>query len=186
MTDQTILWRRLDWAGHEFACLHASSSNWTLAGAAVFVHDGQPCGLDYKIVCDSAWKTVSSRVTGWLGDKVIVIDISVDESERWLLNGAECKAAAGCIDIDLNFSASTNLLPIRRLDLAIGQDAEVRAAWLRFPSFTLERLNQRYRRLGEATYRYESAGGSFVTELKVNSAGFVTHYPNFCEAEATG
>jgi hypothetical protein len=91
---------------------------------------------------------------------------------------------AGCIDLDLNFSPSTNLLPIRRLDLAIGQEAEVQAAWLRFPSFTLERLEQLYRRIDVATYRYESAGGKFVTELQVNAAGFVTHYPNAWQVEA--
>lgn len=87
-------------------------------------------------------------MTGWLGDKAIEIDISVDESEGWLLNGVECDPLAGCTDIDLNFSPSTNLLPIRRLNLKIGEESDVRAAWLRFPSFTLERLDQRYRRLG--------------------------------------
>jgi len=184
--NQTILWQRLDRAGHEFACLKGANSTWTLAGAAVFVHDPQPCHLDYKIACDGAWKTVSASVTGWLGDKAIEIDISVDESERWLINGAECNTVAGCTDIDLNFSPSTNLLPIRRLNLKIGEEADVHAAWLRFPSFTLERLDQRYRRIGNDTYRYESAGGAFVTELKVNSVGFVTSYPYFWEAEATG
>jgi hypothetical protein len=122
-------------------------------------------------------------VTGWLGNRAIDINISVDR-ERWLLNGAECAAVAGCTDIDLNFSPSTNLLPIRRLELEIGKEAEVHAAWLRFPSFTLERLDQRYSRLGTSQYRYESAGGAFVTELEVTSKGFVTRYPNFCEAEA--
>ena len=43
----------------------------------------------------------------------------------------------GCVDLDLNFIPSTTLLPVRRLGLAIGQSAEVQAAWLRFPGFTL-------------------------------------------------
>jgi len=186
MKNQTILWRRLDRVGHEFACLYAANSIWTLAGTAIFVHDRQPGYLDYKILCDRAWRTISTKVTGWLGDKAIEIDISVDEGKRWLLNGAECEAVAGCTDIDLNFSPSTNLLPIRRLDLKIGAVAEVRAAWLRFPGFSLEPLDQRYSRLDEETYRYESAGGAFVTDLKVNSVGFVTKYPEFCQAEAIG
>lgn len=89
---------------------------------------------------------------------------------------------AGCIDLDLNFSPSTNLLPIRRLGLAIGEEAKVNAAWLRFPGFTLEPLEQLYRRIDRTTYRYESAGGKFVAELRVNTAGFVTHYPNFWQS----
>jgi hypothetical protein len=84
---------------------------------------------------------------------------------------------------DLNFSPSTNLLPLKRLGLAVGQEAKVRAAWLRFPSFDLKPLDQLYRRTGEATYRYESAGGVFVAELEVNGVGFVTHYPGFWQAQ---
>src|SRR5438093_248859 len=84
---------------------------------------------------------------------------------RWTPNGTECPAVAGCVDLDLNFSPSTNLLPIRRLDLPIGGRAAVRAAWLRFPGFTLEPLEQVYHRIDEGTYRYESAGGSFIAEL---------------------
>ena len=181
MTDQSILWRRLDRPGHEFARVDSEDSSWRLTGAAVFAHEAQPCCLDYKIICNSAWRTVSCRVSGWLGDKSIEIDISVDDAGKWRHNGAECPSLSGCIDIDLNFSPSTNLLPIRRLDLAIGAEAEVSAGWLRFPSFTLERLDQRYRRIAAHTYHYESAGGSFVTELEVNSAGFATRYPNFSE-----
>jgi hypothetical protein len=93
---------------------------------------------------------------------------------------------AGCIDLDLGFSPSTNLLPIRRLGLAVGQEAEVKAAWLRFPGLPLEPLEQLYRRIDVTTYRYESAGGSFVTELQVNAQGLVTRYPNFWEVEAGG
>ncbi len=99
---------------------------------------------------------------------------------------AQCPyLGARCIDLDLNFSPSTNLLPIRRLGLAIGQAAEVKAAWLRFPSFELELLPQRYRRLDETRYRYESAGGQFVADLQVNPSGFATDYPGLWQAEAT-
>jgi len=102
----------------------------------------------------------------------------------WWVNGEERPEVARCIDVDLNFSPSTNLLPIRRLDLAIGESAEVKAAWLRFPSFALEPLDQVYRRISADAYRYESAGGSFVRDLQVNAAGFVTDYPDFWTAEA--
>jgi len=89
---------------------------------------------------------------------------------------------AGCLDIDLAFSPSTNLLPIRRLKLRPGEAAEVRAAWLRFPEFVLEPLEQMYRRLDAWTYRYESGGGAFVATLRTNTAGFVTSYPGLWEA----
>lgn len=43
--------------------------------------------------------------------------------------------------------------------------------------------HQVYRRIDRGTYRYESAGERFVTDLQVNTAGFVTRYPDFWGAE---
>lgn len=180
---QTIIWRRLDQPGHESARLFLIDSRWHLAGTAVFVHEQQPCCLNYSLVCDSQWQTLSGKVEGWLGEEVIETEISVDPDRRWWLNGKECPEVAGCIDLDLNFSPSTNLLPIRRLNLAVGQEADVRAAWLRFPNFKLEPLEQIYRRVNPSTYQYESAGGRFVTELEVNQIGLVTLYPNLWQVE---
>jgi hypothetical protein len=114
---------------------------------------------------------------------MVHVDLVVDREHRWRLNGIERPVVTGCIDLDLNFSPSTNLLPIRRLNLAVGQAAEVRAAWLRFPNFELEPLSQVYRRIDESTYRYESGGGRFVADLAVNSVGFVTNYPAIWQAE---
>ena len=79
-----------------------------------------------------------------------------------------------------------NLLPIRRLNLEVGQQAEVRSAWLRFPSFKLEPLSQVYTRLDEFTYRYSSNEGEFVADLTVDEVGFVTDYPGLWEAEKLG
>jgi uncharacterized protein len=185
VTDLPILWRRLDEPGHETARLIAHPSSWHLTGTAVFAHHRLPCRLDYLVVCDEEWHTVSGKVTGWVGNETVEIELAVGAARRWWLNGVECPDVAGCIDLDLNFSPSTNLLPIRRLGLALGQEAEVKAAWLRFPGFTLEPLVQRYRRIDDATYRYESAGGRFVTELRVNVAGFVVDYPSVWQIEAS-
>jgi hypothetical protein len=180
-----ILWRRVDAPGHESARVAARDGGWQLAGSSVFAHEGRPVRLDYAIACDAAWHTRSARVTGWIGAREVDVQIAV-EAGRWRLGGAECPPVAGCVDLDLNFSPSTNLLPIRRLALAPGQEAEVRAAWLRFPSLTLEPLDQRYRRLDATTYHYESGGGAFVRTLTVDAAGFVIRYPDFFEPEPAG
>lgn len=179
----SIIWRRLDKPGHESARLFFADSLWQMTGTAVFLHDQLPCCLDYALKCDALWQTLSCEVKGWIGDELVTVEISVDQSRRWWLNGNECVCVADCIDIDLNFSPSTNLLPIRRLNLEIGQEAVVRAAWLRFPSLRLELLEQSYRRVGKSTYRYESAGGSFVAMLEVGDEGFVTNYPNLWRVE---
>lgn len=172
----TILWRRLDRPGHEAARVEALDAGWRLSGSAVFLSEDGPCRLDYRVDCDRSWRTLACAVSGWVGSEPVEVEVSV-EAGRWRLGGAECPQVEGCLDIDLNFSPSTNLLPIRRLGLRVGEEAPVRAAWLRFPSFALEPLEQTYRRLEEEVYRYTSAGGRFTADIRVNAAGLVTDYP---------
>jgi uncharacterized protein len=140
--------------------------------------------LDYLVLCDADWQTRSASVSGWVGDETISIDISVNEARRWRLNGVEVPAVEGCLDIDLSFSPSTNLLPIRRLRLNVGDEVAATAAWLRFPDFRLEPLAQSYRRISGAGYSYESGSREFVAQLSVNEVGFVTSYPNLWVVEA--
>jgi len=183
MSKESILWRAIYWPGHEACSLYRSDSEWRLEGTAVFLHEGRPCRLSYSIVCDAIWHTQTATVTGSAGDEEINLELSVDAYRRWQVNGVAKPAVNGCIDLDLNFSPATNLLPIRRLNLAAGQQMEVKAAWLRFPSFELEPLAQVYEKLNQFKYRYSRTDGSFATELTVNKAGFVTVYPQLWEVE---
>jgi hypothetical protein len=180
----TILWRRLDRPGHESAALSRSEAQWRLEGSAVFSHDRQACRLDYRVLCDAGWRTLSGEVSGWVGGQPISIAVAADADGRWTLDGREAPEVAGCIDLDLNFSPSTNLLPVRRLQLPVGGHAPVRAAWLRFPSFALEPLEQIYRRTGETSYRYESGVGRFGADLRVDAQGFPLEYAGVWRAEA--
>lgn len=171
----TILWRRLDVPGHECATLREGEASWLLRGTALFVHDEQPVRLDYLVICDRAWTTKAARVDGFVGERRIDVKMAVRADGAWELDGRRHDAVAGCVDIDLNFSPSTNLLPVRRLNLAIDEGRRVRAAWLRFPEFTLEPLEQTYRRIAENAYHYTSAGG-FTAEIEVNDIGLPIRY----------
>lgn len=184
MLEHAILWRRLDAPGHDSCSLQPYAAGWQLVGTAVFAEDGAPCRLDYRVLCDASWRSVAARVVGWHGTREIDLALSADGDGRWRLNGVDVPEVAGCLDVDLSFTPATNLLPIRRLGLSSGAAADVRAAWLDFPSLELAPLDQSYRRLGPNAWRYESAGGSFVRELAVDDAGFVVTYPGLWERVA--
>lgn len=124
----SVLWRRLDLSGHEICRLECHDKQWELSGTAIFLYEKDPCKLDYLVLCDSNWQTTSAQVKGMIGNREVKLDVTVDNNQRWRLNGEERPVVDGCIDIDLGFSPSTNLLPIRRLSLAIGEEAEVKAA----------------------------------------------------------
>lgn len=179
---RSILWRWIGRAGHESARVRDGGGVWELDGSAVFIEDDRPVRLVYQVICDAAWNTRSAAVTGWVGAADIDVRIARDGDGRWTLNGAPQPHIAGCIDVDLNFSPSTNLLPIRRLNLAVGEEALVRAAWLRFPTFVMEVLEQRYRRTAGDTYRYESRGGAFSADIRVDDFGLPLEYEGAWEA----
>lgn len=181
---ESVLWRRLDIPGHEMAEQQQTVHGWQLRGVAVFAHEQRPCRLEYDIRCDQAWQTELVTVTGNVGDKTVATELLRNAAGEWSMDGSKVWELTDCDDVDLNFSPSTNMLPIRRLDLAIGQSARVRAAWVRFPDFTLEVLEQTYTHSGPETYRYESANGKFRRDLIVDAAGFVLEYPDFWRADA--
>jgi hypothetical protein len=180
-----ILWRRLDLPGHEIAEITQHRNRWNLAGLALFAYRRQPCRLDYEIECDMNWGTRDVTVRGQIGERPVSLVLSRGADDSWLANDLPQPAVQGCIDVDLGFSPSTNLLPIRRLKLDIGASASVRAAWVRFPDLTLEVLEQTYTRLTELTYLYESAGGTFRRELTLNGDGFVVDYPGLWRDETS-
>jgi hypothetical protein len=179
-----IVWRRVDLTGLEYSKLISVDGEWYLTGTVVVVENGTPCELRYRVVCDPQWRTESVDIRGTLGVQPINIQIANDPQLGWAMNGGLCAGLDGCIDIDLSFTPATNTLPIHRLRLGVGESADVSAAWLRFPELSLERLDQRYTRVSDSTYRYESAGGRFLRDLTVNEAGIVTEYPGLWRSEA--
>jgi hypothetical protein len=172
----TILWQRLDLPGHDTAALLPSPDGWHLSGVAVLAESERPCRVEYEIACDPLWLTRSCSLRGYIGAHPVALDIARRPTGEWIVGGTPAMSLTGCDDIDLGFSPATNLLPIRRLGLAIGARATVRAAWVRFPELTLEVLEQVYTRLTLEKYLYESAGGSFRRELVVDDVGFVLDY----------
>ena len=52
----------------------------------------------------------------------------------------------------LEWSPSTNALPIRRMALKVGETRAVTAAWVRFPSLQVQRPEQSYEHLAEERY----------------------------------
>jgi hypothetical protein len=182
MTTRTIIWRRKDHPGHESAQLIEEPREKTLRGSTVFLYEEQPCRMDYTIKCDADWLTQSAVIDGWLDNQTVHVEISTDDKLQWWLNGELAPGLDGCLDIDLNFSPVTNLLPIRRLGLRENQQARVRAAWLRFPSLALEPLEQTYKRVGPSTYRYQSK--NFTADIQVDNSGLVLYYSDIWVAEA--
>lgn len=181
----SMLWRRLDVPGHDCATCAVTADGTEIGGMAVFEEDG-PTALHYTVRCDRSWETTEAHVRGWRGTRAVDLRLRREDG-HWMLNDAPCPAVDGCVDLDLSFTPATNLFPLRRLDLAIGQAAELRSAWLEWPAARLSPLVQRYARRSPTEYDYEAdlTGTSrFFAVLRVDPRGWVRDYAGLWRAEA--
>lgn len=174
---RSVLWTRRDRISLEYFELHHASDEIRLSGTVLTAEDGQPLRLDYTVHCDHSWATRSARLTLTHGVGSRQLNLIVDDHRRWWSDGKELTTVAGCVDVDISLSPSTNTLPIRRLSLAPGEERDVSAAWVRLPELAVEPLPQRYVRTGNFLYRYASGDGAFTADIEVDELGLVVRYP---------
>jgi hypothetical protein len=126
------------------------------------------------VVVDAAWSTRHVRAV--LEGRGIVRDLAHDGDGNWTVDGHPAPLLSAAIGTDLSVSAFTNLLPIRRLDLAIGQSAEIVTAYVSFPDMAVFPDPQRYTRISERTYLYESRDSEFRGEIDVDLNGVTLRF----------
>jgi hypothetical protein len=160
----------------------ASKDGFGFSGLILQAHEETPYVARYRIEVDDGWRTRHVEVELEDGGKRR-LSLTADGEGNWLRDGQRLEQVAGCIDIDLEWSPSTNTLPIRRLGPAPGETKSVAAAWVRFPSLDVQRLEQTYERLADGRYRYRS--GRFTADLIVDDDGVVLQYGVNWKAVAT-
>jgi hypothetical protein len=175
MTTRRVAWRRSDEVEADEHCtLIVRDSGLSLVGTVIGAEGGLPVRVEYRVLTDPSGTTTAAHVRDLRGFETRTVALERSANGAWTVDGAAARALKGCTDLDLGCSPSTNTLPIRRLRLAIGASATIKAAWVRFPELTVVKADQTYARLDEFTYRYSS--GTFEAELTVDDDGLVTSY----------
>jgi uncharacterized protein len=185
---RTVLWQRIYSPGSEWCAVEREPDGWRLHGIVLTEVATAPVLVHYAVALATDWSTrvVEIAMRSGAASEPRTLKLTVAPDQRWQIERVPVSDSAmpvddlaalhGLVDVDLGFSPVTNTLPIRRLHPAIGEAVEVTAVWVRFPELTIEPLPQRYGRLAERRYRYESAGGAFVAEIEVDDLGLVTTY----------
>src|SRR5690606_4226050 len=137
-------------------------------GTASFALDGSPASLAYVVDCDAEWRTRHGSVYGWIGAQSLDFRIMRTVDGGWRLNDESVSGLAECVDLDLGFTPATNLSQLRRVDLDIGNAADVPVAWLDVQAGTLDRLHQLYERRSAESYWYEASRFGYTALLRVN------------------
>ncbi len=104
------------------------------------------------------------------------LELQRETNGIWKVRGEQRADLANCLDVDIGVTPSTNAMAIRRLRLQLGESRALTVAWLRFPEFKLTAMRQRYTRIGDNTYLYESLESGYKAELTVDDDGIVQTY----------
>ncbi|QIK79630.1 putative glycolipid-binding domain-containing protein [Sphingomonas piscis] len=178
----TAFWKALYTPGHDAACLVEADHGWVLEGCAVYLAEGLPTALNYRLKLTANWETKSGLVRGYTGGQPIEHQIRRD-ADGWLLNGVRQDGLHGVKDLDFGFTPATNFAQLRRINLAVGDECKFAVAWMDVDSATLQPLPQIYKRLSNRSYDYNSPQGPYRATLELQPNGFVSLYPNLWQAE---
>ncbi len=169
----------LIWRGVEVESLERARVAEGAEVRAESVIDSARGRYSYELVCAADWTFRSLHLEALAGHRAF--DLMRSRSGRWTLDGEERADLAEAVDIDLAISPLTNTLPIRRLDLAVGDEGDIVTAYVSFPDLEIGPDPQRYTRLDEDVYLYESLDSDFEAEITVDASGFVLEYPGLFE-----
>ncbi|SCK42513.1 putative glycolipid-binding domain-containing protein [Streptomyces sp. WMMB 322] len=179
---KTAAWQHIKArAGFEVVYFRTTGEGWRIQGCTTAVEDGSTWIVDYELELDSAWVTRSAHISGRSAAGRVTRSIISSGEGHWLVDGVVASELDGCLDIDLESSAMTNALPVRRLSLAEGERAEAPAVYVRAGELAVDRLNQSYElvrdKTGRKRYEYSAPSFGFEARLAYDSSGLLHDYP---------
>ena len=131
-------------SGFEVVHFEDIEDGYRVEGCTAAIEGGHTWVVDYWISLDHQWVTrvvtINSRTALGIHSSVL----EADGHGRWKVDGKAAPHLTGCLDVDLEASAFTNALPVRRLQLAVGDRAPAPAACVRALDISVERLEQTY------------------------------------------
>ena len=193
-----LLWMKDDPLGMEHAIVEIGDSGLVATSTALGTCP-VPYRLDLELRVDAAWVTRRLALTatgdGWARSLVL------ERLESWsavvasngdippavlasipgdVIDANEVPAAV--VDVDVQYSPLTNVMPIRRLGLdRPGAAGSFVMAWVSVPSLAVTLDPQRYTLLGsdngQPCARFEAGDGFFTAVIRCDDTGLVVDYP---------
>ncbi len=120
-----------------------------------------PCHIEYAVAVDHQWRAREARTVITTPSGVRETVLRSHPTDGWELDGIPAPYLETCDDIDLGWTPATNTIPIRRLELEVGESASIHAAWMRFPELDIVGNEQQYTRLSSDRWRYRSGDSDF-------------------------
>jgi hypothetical protein len=168
-------------SGFEVVYFQGGGDGSRIEGWTAAAEDGATWVVEYTIDVDAAGATRSARIRGRSAGGFRSALLEADGAGHWLVDGEAAPGLDGCLDVDLEASAMTNALPVRRTGLPVAAEAAAPAAYVRAVGLAVERLEQTYVRAADEAswqrYDYAAPAFDFKARLVYDEAGLVLDYP---------
>jgi hypothetical protein len=174
------MWRRIDQPGHEVMQFAHQATGGRIEGFAAYREAEGPIGLHYWLEVGQDWTTRRAAIEGQAQGNIFRHEIE-RSVQGWRLDGVPQEGLADISHLDLGFTPATNMPQLRHAALADGEAGTFDVAWFDIGRSSLERLSQRYRRVSQARFAYESAATGYSAEVELGEDGFTSNYPGLWE-----
>lgn len=167
-----IVWMSLDVLGLEVCWLQGSKAEGTILRID---DDGSPFEVRYRFSWRDSFEIKSASLWSRKGG-VASNKMDLRYKIGWEVGDDKWIGFEECSDLDLWPTPLTNTFAIRRLGLKVGSTRDLKALWIGAPSMEVKMERQRYTRVAQYKYLFESLDSGFRAELKVDQDGIVEFY----------
>jgi hypothetical protein len=177
-----IFWAAAQQPGLEHLHLTQNPDEIIADGLVIALVDNTPLRVHYSVHCDSNWRIRAASVSLLDQDNYPPLLLHHNGTGHWTTHNKQHRSdLTGCLDVDISITPFTNTLPIRRLNLALGETAIIDVAYISLPTLSCTHVQQRYTHFSDDehshTYRYESLDTNFQADITVDDNGLVLDYP---------
>ncbi len=113
-------------AGFEVAFFRIAEDHYLIEGCTAAAEDRTAWVVEYAIELDTSGRTRIARIFGRSDAGPRSRTLEADGRGGWQVDGLPAPGLDGCVDVDLESSAMTNALPVRRMNLPAGTQAAIR------------------------------------------------------------
>ncbi|WP_167853440.1 putative glycolipid-binding domain-containing protein [Roseovarius aestuariivivens] len=171
----SVLWVRQDGVGNDACRFADAEGGYLIDGSAT---DSDWTVRRYRIRARDDGTTRRARIGV---QSRLFVQRAPDDT--WRLNGQPAPEVTGAKDIHLAFTPATLTLPIRRLKLAEGDEAEILVAELDVENERLSPRHLKLRRTGKDSYECVETETGLVSNLTIDRHGIVRKWDGRWQAQ---
>lgn len=176
-----MLWKGLDHYSTEYCELREHEMGASVSSVVVGKSEDEVYRAAYTIHTDKDWQTKSFELHIEINSARSLIAYQSDSNGNWYEQGKRLPEFEGCIDIDIPLTPFTNTLPIRRLEIPVGERRIIKVLYLDVLAREIKAVWQCYMRLTENKYQYQNIPNDFEAVITVDEDGLVIDYPTLFE-----